>query len=362
MTDVEREPASRVPAVLAGILGQPRALAVLSSLVRQPVHASLLLGPPGSGKLDAACRFAAALLCPAGGCGSCPSCLDALARHHSDLVVVEREGAAITVDTAREVARLALRSPRRCARQVIVMTDLHLVEAAAPALLKTVEEPPRTTFFILIAETLVPALVTVASRCVTVPFLRLSEGTLSRVLVGEGVDPARAAEIATIAGGRLDRARLLCNDPAALDRLAAWKAVPGELDGSGAAVVSVAKRLLARADEPVAVLREAQQRELSTLVELAREAGERGLTGRAAVEARHRREQRRARTDELRAGLGALGAVLAVELCECALSGNSARAAHLTRGAALIERAASALEANPNELLLVESLLLALSD
>lgn len=362
MTDFDLEPASQVAPVLTGILGQPRALAILSSLVPRPVHAALLLGPPGSGKLDAACRFAAALLCEAGGCGCCPSCLDALARHHSDLVVVEREGAAITIDTAREVARLALRSPRRSDRQVIVMTDLHLVEAAAPALLKTIEEPPRTTFFILVAETLVPALVTVASRCVTVPFVRLSEGTLARVLVGEGVGPTLAAEIATIAGGRLDRARLLCDDPVALDRLAAWKAVPGQLDGSGAAVVSVAKSLLERADEPVAVLREAQQRELSTLVAAARDAGERGFSGRAGIEARHRREQRRARTDELRAGLGVLGATLAVELGECARSGNSSRAARLARGAALVERAAAALEANPNELLLVESLLLALGD
>ena len=37
-------------------------------------HAWLFTGPPGSGRSVAARAFAAALLCPEGGCGHCPSC------------------------------------------------------------------------------------------------------------------------------------------------------------------------------------------------------------------------------------------------------------------------------------------------
>ncbi|MGA9077111.1 MAG: ATP-binding protein, partial [Acidimicrobiales bacterium] len=67
------------PPVLDRIIGQPRIRALLSSFAASPVHAFLFVGPPGAGKREAARAFAAALVCPNGGCGDCPSCHDVLA-------------------------------------------------------------------------------------------------------------------------------------------------------------------------------------------------------------------------------------------------------------------------------------------
>ncbi len=65
---------------------------------------------------------------------------------------------------------LAQRRPLHAARQVIVVLDVHLAALRAPALLKTLEEPPGDTVFVLLADQVVPELVTVASRCVEVDF------------------------------------------------------------------------------------------------------------------------------------------------------------------------------------------------
>src|SRR6516162_1857891 len=93
--------------LFAGVVGQERAVAQLAAAARSPVHAYLLVGPPGTGKRAAAQAFAAALLCPNGGDGTCESCRQALAGVHPDLVVVERAGAAISVPQAAEITRLA---------------------------------------------------------------------------------------------------------------------------------------------------------------------------------------------------------------------------------------------------------------
>src|ERR1700694_1054120 len=132
--------------------GQPAATRALRAAAFSPLHAYLLVGPPGSGKKAAAVAFAASLICPRGGCGSCRDCTRVMSERHPDLIVKERTGPFITVDDARDIARLAMRSPAEGARQVLVLVDFHLAERAAPALLKTIEEPPASTYFVVLAE------------------------------------------------------------------------------------------------------------------------------------------------------------------------------------------------------------------
>src|ERR1019366_6887422 len=206
----------------------------LRGALRAPLHAYLFIGPPGTGRRDASIAFAAALLCPSGGCGECTSCQEALALRHPDLAVIERAGASILVDQAREVARMALRTPRAARYQVLVLVDFDLVEKAAPALLKTIEEPPDTTVIVLIAETVPSQFVTIASRCVQVQFKPLDDEAIIEVLMREGVEVATATSVAEAAGGRLDRARLLARDPGFAERLQRWRSVPSRLDGTGA--------------------------------------------------------------------------------------------------------------------------------
>jgi DNA polymerase III subunit delta' len=343
--------------VLEEVVGQARAIRVLDASIESPVHAYLFVGPPGTGKRQAAVAFAAALVCPNGGCGTCEACVATLAGRHPDVVVVERRGQAILTAQAQEVVRLALRTPRAGHFQVLVLVDFHLVESVAPILLKTIEEPPDTTVIIVLAEAVPTELVTIASRCVTVAFEPLGEAQVVSALVRDGVDVAAATAVADVAGGRLDRARLLVAEDGFLARLDQWRTVPARLDGTGATVVQLATELVAVATEPVEALKTRQEAEMAELAAQAERAGERGIAGRALVEDRHRREQRRVRTDEMRAGLATLAGVYRARL-------DTSPPAQVTsvalRAIDLVGEAHERLTRNVNDVLLLEWLLLRL--
>ncbi|MGO9027744.1 MAG: hypothetical protein ACLQOZ_03820 [Acidimicrobiales bacterium] len=357
-----------VATLFDAVAGQPAAVAHLRAAARRPVHAYLLHGPPGSGKLAAARGFAAALLCPQGGCGVCSTCRRALAGTHPDLVLVERTGASLDVDDARTIVTRAQRRPLEEARQVLMVTDIHLAGKAAPALLKTVEEPPPTTTFVLVGDELPPAMITIASRCVQVAFDPVPADAVAAWLVGHGVTEDVARSVAEVSGGRLDRARLLATDPEFTGRVALWHSVPARLDGTGAAVVVLAAELLASADGALGPLRQQHAAEMATLAEQAEVAGARGVPGRKDVEDRHKREERRWRTDELRTGLATLAAayrdrlVASIEPTTGAVSrGAEADSRRLVAAVESIDHAARVLGRNPNEGLLLEALLSGLS-
>lgn len=358
-----------------GVIGQERAVSILRAAAGRPVHAYLLIGPPGTGKRAAAVGFAAALLCPTagehGGGELCDSCRRVLAGVHPDVVQVEREGAFIGMDAAREVTRIAAMSPVEGERKVVVLHDFHLVRDTGPALLKTIEEPPATTFFLVLAEHLPPELVTIASRCVRVDFSPLTEDQVVAALEGDGVEAARARQLATAAGGRLDRARLLAADPQFEARRTAWHQVPTRLDGTGATAAAIADDLLAFLDSSVEPLRARQATELAELADRNAKAAEVVGSGRGAkrstkaaltaglkdTEERHRREQRRQRTDELRAGLAALASAYRERL---AAATDTPRRAAAIAAVEEIDRVVRNLEFNPGELLALQALLLKL--
>ena len=352
--------------LFADVVAQEAAVDALRAASRQPVHAYLLVGPPGTGKRAAAVNFAAALLCAAGGDGTCDICRRVLAGVHPDLVTMEREGPFITIDMAREITRAASRSPVEGDRKVLVLNDFHLVREAGPALLKSIEEPPPSTVFVITAEFVPPELVTIASRCVRVDFRPLPIAIVARALEDRGVEPDLALELAHAAEGRLDRARLLAGDPEFLDRRRAWQAVPGRLDGTGRTAMAVAGELVGLLERSVGPLKARQAAEVADLdarIARANEVTGRGSGKRAPksgakeLEDRHRREVRRQRTDELKAGLAALAGVYRDRL---ASGGSSSSAADAIEAVRLIQELYASLAYNPNELLQLQALLVRL--
>lgn len=337
----------------ARVVGQDRAVAQLKASAVHPVHAYLLVGPPGSGKRAAATAFAAALLCPTDGCGECSACARVLAGVHPDVVHVERTGAAILVDEAREIARLAARSPVEGDRKVLVLADFHLVDRAAPALLKTIEEPTPSAVFVILADYIPPELVTIASRCVVIEFGAVPDEAVTEVLVGEGVSVDVARQVASAANGNISRARLLASDAGFGERQELWAAVPDRLDGHGATAAVLAADLIASIEGVLEPLRQQQVAEVALLDEQAKAQG--GRVRKKDLEDRHRREQRRVRMDELRAGLAVLSRSYRDRL---AGGGDAASAAAL--GA--IRTTREALLNNPNETLLLQAMLVRLSE
>jgi DNA polymerase-3 subunit delta' len=364
--------------VYAEVFGQERARAALAAAAVRPVHAYLFVGPPGTGKAAAARGFAAALLCAANPPdGTCETCRRVLAGVHPDVIDIEREGASISIDMAREVTRLALTGPLEGARKVLVLHDFHLVRDAGPALLKTIEEPPASTVFVILAEHVPAELVTIASRCVQVHFEALRPAQVAAVLELDGIPPARAGELALVSGGRLDRARLLAADQGFESRRRAWLEVPSRLDGTGATAAALADRLLGLLEASVEPLRLRHEGERASLEERNAKAVE--FTGQGAgragnraakatltsgikeLEDRQRREVRRQRTDELRAGLATLAGAYRDRLGGPA-AGPGARGRRTSgRAIDVINALGRDLQYNPAELLQLQALLMRLS-
>lgn len=92
----------------------------------------------------------------------------------------------IRIEQVRDITRFLSRPPLESSRSVVVIEDAHtMTEAAANALLKTLEEPGRATL-ILIAPSTEALLPTLVSRSQRIPFSRLSESDLERVLRENG--------------------------------------------------------------------------------------------------------------------------------------------------------------------------------
>ncbi|HVK60742.1 MAG TPA: AAA family ATPase [Bdellovibrionales bacterium] len=153
-------------------------------------------GPSGVGKRLAALALAQALVCEKRdphGCGECGSCLR-IERHGGEhqssesLLEVKPEGAQIKIDQARDVLQfLMLRSLGRS--RVILIDQAHLLgPQAANALLKSLEEPPPGTHFILITGQAASVLPTIRSRSQMVRFKPLSDEEIKKIL-GKDADP-----------------------------------------------------------------------------------------------------------------------------------------------------------------------------
>ncbi len=332
------------------ILGQPEVSRRLAVAVTRPVPSYLFVGPAGSGRRAAAMAFAGELFAE-----TRPDVADrhrrlARAEAHPDLVIVERVGATISADQAREVVRTSVLSPVDAGCKVIVLLDFHLIGDQAAIVLKAIEEPPATTHFVIVANDIPPELVTIASRCVRIDFSAVPTAVVVDRLVAEGASADVAEAAAHAAGGDLGRARLLANDGSLIERLDAWRQVPSRLTGSGHSVMTLVEELTGRLDEASAPLVAAQAAELEELQAGAEATGVR-LTGVKAIEARHKREQRRQRTDELRLGLSTVGRWYRDALVEGQLDPASA-----SRAIDAVNEASDSLVRNPSERLWLAAL------
>jgi DNA polymerase III subunit delta' len=339
--------------VWSGVVGQPQAVARLVHAANDPGHAYLFVGPPGSTKDEASRAFAALLMAGKDD----PSQRDArlaLAGEHPDVREVLRQGARISKDQVGEIIRNASLAPIEGNRKVMILHEFHLLEAEGAArLLKTLEEPPASTTFIVLADQVTPELVTIASRCVRITFATLSTDTVAAQLVESGIDVATAEIAAQAAEGNLTRARVLATDEGLMGRRDAFAGIAARLDGTGTTVVTLCSEVLGLIDASAAPLAARQAEEISALEARVAATGERG-SGRKLIEEQHKRELRRHRVDELRSGLGVLAGAYRDALVRSELPRPEAAVTAVTR----IHAALESMERNPNETLLLQALLL----
>lgn len=236
-------------------------------------HALLLCGPAGIGKGQLAMALGQRLLCEnpadatASACGQCPSCHWFQTEQHPDFRRVipeaheetEGEGEAITsekkkasqsilIDQIRALYDFVFVGSHRGNRRVVVIEPAEAMNiAAANALLKMLEEPPATVYFILISNRWKQLLPTIRSRCRLIMLPRPDRDQASRWLDQQG--NKQAADLLPV----FAYAPAQALDEAGRDRLRMYKELTSALGDPGdpLALADRWEAQLKRKDDPL---------------------------------------------------------------------------------------------------------------
>jgi len=236
------------------LAGHRRTLSLLSrSIASASLPPSLIFaGPNGVGKRGAAIALAQTLNCPTpkrdvalddvvlavDACGECQPCRRFARQVHPDLLAVKPDddtGNTRIEEIRPLIERLGYR-PFEARWRVIVIDEAEtLVDAAQNALLKSLEEPPSSTVFVLVTARPDALLATVRSRCPQIRFGPLAVPEIARILErAHGVPAGEAQALAAVSGGSVGAAlekgaASLANARAAAERLLAQLARPRDV-------------------------------------------------------------------------------------------------------------------------------------
>jgi DNA polymerase-3 subunit delta' len=169
------------------------------------------VGPDGVGKQLAAMALAQAQNClslvqtrpfAVDACGECDSCKKIVRGSFSDLLLIETiENKPISIDQIRQVVHQVAYRPFEGRRRVVVINDADKMNTEAQsALLKTLEEPPDSSQFVLITSRPDLLLQTIRSRIQQMNFVHLSVDEVFQVVRGLGVENADAQLLAASGG------------------------------------------------------------------------------------------------------------------------------------------------------------------
>lgn len=237
-------------------LEAPWIAAQRARLLSQRGHAWLLQGPSGLGQYALGLSLVRAWLCEQpsaqGACGHCASCHAIEVRAHADLCVLmpevqmmalgwplpERAQAdiddkkrkpskEIRVEAMRDAVEFCQRtSARGRGKAVLVYPAEQMNAITANALLKTLEEPPGDTRFVLASEAAHQLLPTIRSRCLTHTMSWPGGVEAAQWLQAQGLNEADAAAALQAAGGRPGDALRMAGEAG---KAAAWAQLPRQL-------------------------------------------------------------------------------------------------------------------------------------
>jgi DNA polymerase III delta' subunit len=215
--------------------GHGPAVEAIASMLRGGVpHAVLISGPAGVGKTTLALDLAAGLLCQAPDpaarpCRACRACRLVESGTHADLHWLRPEGPGGQIvigqpdDPSKPrgvrdlLGELALRPLEGGARVAVIEGADRMNDDAQGALLKTLEEPPAGVTLILTADEETRLAPTIRSRCARIRLGPVGARDVETVLADHGItDPALAARLARLVGGRPGAALAYARAPDAL--------------------------------------------------------------------------------------------------------------------------------------------------
>ena len=211
--------------ILRDIIGHRRLTTLVARAIeRESLPPTLLFaGPSGVGKWAVARAASQVINClepvrapgselPIDACGRCRAC-DRIARGvHVDVIALEPdERASIKIDVVREVLDKIGFRPFEGKRRVVLIREADTLEPQAQnSLLKSLEEPPPSTMFILTSAIPGALLPTVRSRCMRLRFGRLTSAEVAAVLMRDhDHSESEARQAAPLADGSVGQALAL---------------------------------------------------------------------------------------------------------------------------------------------------------
>jgi DNA polymerase-3 subunit delta' len=200
------------------VIGHRRLVGLLARAVqRESLPPSLILaGPDGVGKRLVAISTAQAFNCRTpttfqegtDGCGRCATCTRIARAVHPDVLVVEPgDNGSIRIEQVRDIIDRSTFRPFEGRRRVVIVDRADaLVPPAQNALLKTLEEPPSSSVFLLVTSKPDLLLPTVRSRCPRLTFRPLAADEVAGALMKQGRNEAEAVAVAATADGSVGHA------------------------------------------------------------------------------------------------------------------------------------------------------------
>lgn len=202
------------------LVGQKPVIDMLSRIAQgdpsQITQSWLICGPPGSGRSNMACAFAAALESPDHGMSAEPTRVtqQVLAGTHPDVTVLTTNKVTIGIDQVREIITTSEQMPATAPWRIIIIEDVdRMLERTTNVLLKEIEEPAEHCIWLLCAPSAQDVLPTIRSRTrivnLAVPSTQAVAGFLTSTT---NVEPKVAQRAARLAEGHIGIAKLYATD------------------------------------------------------------------------------------------------------------------------------------------------------
>lgn len=195
------------------IKGQDKAIQMLKGYIEQSrlEGGYLFTGPDGVGKKLVAKNLAKTINCfkeSLDACEQCVSCKKIENNLHPDMHFIEHGEAEIKIEFIRNLQKEISLRPYEAKRKVFVIDNAHnLTPEAANALLKILEEPPKSSLIILISDKPDLLFKTIISRCKVLNFPPVARLRLKDILkIDYGLDSNTAHFLAYFSEGRFGRA------------------------------------------------------------------------------------------------------------------------------------------------------------